>query len=112
MFKPGSKPRLWNLKKPMQKAFQERTRDPFYHTARWKRESRVFLRENPLCRRCEKKGFIIPSEITDHIIPKNLCMDPWDKKNWQPLCRKCNNEKSAEDKKLIQKQRDGIQKAP
>lgn len=73
----------------------------FYHTARWTRASRLFRQENPLCVLCEQEGIIYPSEVTDHIIPIALCADPWDKNNWQPLCRKHNNAKAAKDKQLI-----------
>lgn len=74
-----------------------------YHTARWTRESRAFRQANPICRRCESKGIIKATEVTDHIIPPEVYGDFWDKKNWQPLCRTCNISKGNEDKKLIQK---------
>jgi len=60
---------------------------------------------NPLCRKCQEKGFIVPSEVTDHKVPLEICKDPWDKKNWDPLCKKCNNTKAAEDRILIQQYR-------
>jgi hypothetical protein len=43
--------------------------------------------------------------VVDHRIPKEICEDPWDKKNWDALCKKCNDLKSAEDKKIIQEYR-------
>jgi 5-methylcytosine-specific restriction endonuclease McrA len=60
---------------------------------------------NPLCRECEKEGIVAPGEITDHIIPKNICSDPWDTGNWQNLCKKHHVRKAARDKQLIRKQR-------
>jgi 5-methylcytosine-specific restriction enzyme A len=106
MYKPKSKHRPWDRirNSESQKApIVKRKRDEFYHTARWKKESRAFLMQNPLCRQCERDGFIVPSQITDHIIPKNACRDPWDKNNWQPLCKKHNLAKGAQDKKRFKK---------
>ena len=48
------------------------------------------------------------SEVTDHIIPKEICGDPWDQANWQPLCKKCHQDKAPKDKKLIAQYRKGI----
>jgi len=41
--------------------------------------------------------------VVDHIIPKDICQDPWDHSNWQGLCRKCHAIKSAIDKKYFKK---------
>ena len=41
--------------------------------------------------------------ITDHVIPKDVCQDPWDQKNWQDLCKKDHAIKSARDKKHFKK---------
>ncbi|MEI7524566.1 MAG: HNH endonuclease signature motif containing protein [Mariniphaga sp.] len=75
-----------------------RERDSFYHTNAWRKSSERFLEDNPLCIACEKSGLLIPSKVTDHIIPKDICPDPWDKINWQPLCRQCHSKKSGKDK--------------
>ena len=87
-----------------------RNRVDFYHTSRWARESSAFRRANPLCLRCKENGLIVPSEVTDHRIPLEICPDPWDKANWDPLCKKCNNQKAAADKKLIQKHKNNHEK--
>ena len=75
-----------------------RERDPFYHTNAWRKASERFLTDNPLCSECNKSGLLIKANITDHIIPKDVCKDPWEQDNWQPLCRKCHSTKSAKDK--------------
>jgi 5-methylcytosine-specific restriction endonuclease McrA len=103
MDKPKSKIRPWALKKPDGPPIARRTRDEFYHTSRWKRESKDFLQQNPLCIQCGKEGYLIPATITDHIIPKNTCKDPWDRSNWQPLCKRHNLTKGAQDKKYFKK---------
>jgi len=81
---------------------RERSADE-YHTARWTRESRAFRAENPLCRKCASVGIVTSCDVTDHIVPPEVHGDFWDKKNWQPLCRRCNIAKGNEDKKLIQR---------
>ena len=75
-----------------------RVRDPFYHTNAWRKASERFLSDNPLCVECKKKDLLTPAKITDHIIPKDLCLYPWEDSNWQPLCRECHSKKSAKDK--------------
>ena len=72
---------------------RERSADE-YHTARWTRESKAFRIAHPLCRRCESKGIIRATEVTDHIRPPKVYGDFWDKKNWQPLCKNCHDRKT------------------
>lgn len=78
-------------------------RDPRYNCARWHKESAAYRTAHPLCAECARQGKITPTEVVDHIKPAPLCSDAefWDKKNWQPLCQKCNHAKGQRDKKLI-----------
>jgi 5-methylcytosine-specific restriction protein A len=75
-----------------------RVRDPFYHTNAWRKASERFLSDNPLCVECKKIDLLVQAKVTDHIIPKDLCKNPMDESNWQPLCRECHSKKSAKDK--------------
>ncbi|QDV24403.1 HNH endonuclease signature motif containing protein [Aureliella helgolandensis] len=63
---------------------------------RWRVARRRFLSDNPACRQCEKRGRIIAATIIDHIIPhrgdKALF---WRQSNWQPLCKRCHDQKTA-----------------
>ena len=64
--------------------------------AEWRKASRQFLRENPLCAECRKAGRLLASEATDHIIPHKGDMALfWDRSNWQALCRQCHSRKTA-----------------
>ena len=101
MFKPKSIPRPWDPRPPGMRPMQERHSVAFYHTARWTRESRAFRRANPLCKECEKEDIVEAAEVVDHIVPAEICGDPWDRSNWQGLCRTHNNKKAARDKILI-----------
>ncbi len=75
-----------------------------YHTARWQRMRRVFLNQpdHIYCVRCKAQGRLTLAKVVDHIVPAEICGDFWDTSNWQPLCRRCNDVKAAEDRALIQ----------
>jgi hypothetical protein len=105
MDKPKAKARPWNVKPTIQPVMATRVRIDFYHTARWKKESRLFRAEHPLCTKCEEEGIIFPSQLTDHKVPLEICEDPWDWKNWDGLCFRHNNIKAAADKVLIKQYR-------
>ncbi|HOG56607.1 MAG TPA: HNH endonuclease signature motif containing protein [Bacteroidales bacterium] len=99
MEKPKAKKRPWQQEATT--TFARRKSAPFYHSHRWTIESRLFRKENPLCKICYEKGIIRRGQVTDHIIPRIICTDPWDKSNWQTLCRQCDKEKLVDDRKLI-----------
>ena len=86
------------------------TSRPEYHTARWQRMRKIFLSQpqNLFCVRCKAQGRTTLAKVVDHIIPAEICGDFWNTNNWQPLCRRCNDVKAAEDKALIQKHRQAI----
>lgn len=57
------------------------------YDARWRRESKLFLNEHPLCAECLKGGNEVPAVLVDHTEPHKG--DPkifWDKSKWQGLC--------------------------
>ncbi len=69
-----------------------------YNNARWKQASKAFRKMNPLCAECEKHGAINPSEVVDHIIPHKGNEDLfWNADNWQALCKRCHDVKSARE---------------
>lgn len=66
------------------------------YTYQWRRTSKAFLKEHPLCVHCEKEGRLTPATEVDHIIPHNGDMKLfWDRSNWQALCKKCHSVKTA-----------------
>ena len=66
------------------------------YTYQWRKASKTFLKDNPLCVHCEREGRLTPSMEVDHIIPHNGNMNLfWDKRNWQALCKKCHSTKTA-----------------
>ncbi|MBZ5497652.1 MAG: HNH endonuclease [Acidobacteriia bacterium] len=60
----------------------------------WRKASRRFLEENPLCVHCRQAGRIRTSEVTDHIVPHKGDMALfWNRSNWQALCWRCHSRK-------------------
>lgn len=66
------------------------------YDARWQRERLRFLRENPLCVSCRRQGRLTAATVVDHIVPHRGDEDRfWDRSNWQALCARCHNKKTA-----------------
>jgi len=64
--------------------------------ARWRAASKRYLGVHPLCAECERAGRLTAATGVDHIVPHKG--DPplsWNESNWQALCRRCHNRKTA-----------------
>jgi 5-methylcytosine-specific restriction protein A len=59
-------------------------------------ESLEYLSKHNYCVDCIKKGLSVKAEVVDHIKPHkgNLTLF-WDKSNWQALCKKHHDIKTA-----------------
>ena len=70
--------------------------------SRWQKASRLFLQEHPFCAECVKDSppRYVKATVVDHIVPHRGDQHLfWDKRNWQPLCKKCHDRKTwTEDK--------------
>lgn len=65
---------------------------------KWQQARRVFLLEHPLCRACERDGRIEAATVVDHIVPHRMDLSLfWDRKNWQPLCKRHHDEKTVRE---------------
>lgn len=63
---------------------------------RWQRSATAFLEAHPLCATHEKRGELVPAEVVDHIVPHRGDMALfWRRSNWQPLCKRCHDIKTA-----------------
>ncbi len=63
---------------------------------KWRKVRLSYLRDNPLCIYCRNKGLYTPATVIDHIKPhKGNQTLFWDRNNWQPLCKKCHDTKTA-----------------
>lgn len=64
--------------------------------SRWQKTRALFLQANPLCVQCEGYGVLAPADVVDHVTPhRGDDALFWDEENWQPLCAKCHNRKTA-----------------
>lgn len=66
------------------------------YDSRWRRERVRFLKRNPLCIYCEGEGRYEAATVVDHIEPHKGSYDKfWDRANWQPLCKRHHDIKTA-----------------
>lgn len=68
------------------------------YDSKWRKARLAYLQSHPLCVECEKEGRVEPATVVDHIKPhrgdKKLF---WDKNNWQPLCERHHDIKTARE---------------
>ena len=66
------------------------------YDARWRAARKRYLTIHPLCAECERVGRLTAATVVDHIVPHKG--DPnlfWNEPNWQALCKRCHNQKTA-----------------
>ena len=56
----------------------------------WRRASKEYLWRNPLCVECGN-----PAEVVDHKTAVEAGGEMWDESNWQSLCKRCHDKKTA-----------------
>ena len=67
-----------------------------YNTRAWLDGRAAYLALHPLCVECQKQGVLSAATIVDHIMPHRG--DPalfYDQSNWQPLCKRHHDAKTA-----------------
>ena len=73
-----------------------------YKTKRWGEARKRYLQRNPLCVECLKIGRVVSATVVDHITDHkgdyNLF---WDESNFQSLCVKCHNSKTAKENNKV-----------
>jgi len=63
---------------------------------RWQKARETFLKRDPLCAECRRNGRVTLARIVDHVIPHRNDQELfWDTSNWQPLCKRCHDVKTA-----------------
>lgn len=92
----NSKPAKWIAKRP---DHERRTTDNyrFYNSRAWRRESRRFRIEFPLCAECLIEGLTMPGDCVDHIDPIESGGSKWDWDNFQTLCNRHHAIKSGRE---------------
>jgi 5-methylcytosine-specific restriction protein A len=67
------------------------------YNGRWQKARAAYLRMHPLCAECERSGKVEPANVVDHIKPhRGDMMLFWDMSNWQSLCKRCHDVKTAQ----------------
>ena len=61
----------------------------------WSRIRKRYVKENPFCEECFKKGLLIPVDEVHHIIPLSAG-GTHDSNNLMSLCRSCHTKKHME----------------
>ncbi len=71
--------------------------NPFYGTNAWRKLSKNFRINNPLCKMCDDRGISRLGKYVDHIIPIDIDYDlRLDVDNLQHLCSKCHAHKTVQ----------------
>lgn len=64
--------------------------------SRWQKYRLRYLKEHPLCVRCQAEGRVVAATVVDHVIPhRGDQVLFWSKNNWQALCKTCHDRKTA-----------------
>ena len=64
--------------------------------SRWQKARAGFLLAHPLCAAHGERGETVAANVVDHIIPHRGDMRLfWDSGNWQALCKRCHDIKTA-----------------
>ena len=66
--------------------------------SRWQKARAGFLLAHPLCAGHTDRGEIVAANVVDHIIPHRGDMKLfWNRDNWQALCKRCHDTKTANE---------------
>ena len=63
---------------------------------KWRKARLTYLRREPLCVQCKADGKVVAASVVDHIVPhRGDSKLFWNTDNWQALCQRCHNRKTA-----------------
>ena len=98
------RPKYTPLGPPRTGKAKHRKKQPYDET--WRRISRAFLAENPVCAACKSEGRMTPAQIVDHILPRKYFPElAYERTNLQSLCQQrphsCHQRKTALEQRGI-----------
>ena len=97
---PGRCPRHQRVKSSQDAQAEGRRKNAYQrgYDRRWAQARLLFLLSSPLCLCCQKESRITAATVVDHIKPHKGDQSLfWDRTNWQPLCVRCHNHKTARE---------------
>jgi 5-methylcytosine-specific restriction protein A len=69
------------------------------YNRRWQRARKHYLQRHPLCVTCQTVDETVAATVVDHIIPHRGDQELfWNQGNWQSLCKRCHDKKTAREK--------------
>lgn len=95
---PERRKRPWRKAASIKPQSGRKADNRFYNSTAWRKLSKAFREEHPLCEECLKKGKYVPSEVADHIVRVEDGGEPLDRNNLQALCHRCHNRKSGKER--------------
>ena len=90
---PKARKRSWI--KTMPKHTRQHDNSSFYHSKAWRMTRKFYIKDNPLCEMCKRKGETTAAQMVDHIKPISTGGMLLDTSNLQSLCNKCHAKKSS-----------------
>ena len=90
---PKARKRNWIKSMPKQTRQHDNT--TFYHSKAWRMTRKFYIKDNPLCEMCKRKGETTAAQMVDHIKPISTGGMLLDTSNLQSLCNKCHAKKSS-----------------
>jgi 5-methylcytosine-specific restriction protein A len=68
------------------------------YDSKWNKARSSFLKNNPVCAECARSGLRVAATTVDHVVPHRGSHELfWDMSNWEPLCSRCHNSKTARE---------------
>ena len=92
---PKGKNRPWIPKK--RKVYGQSNNAEFYQSKQWRALRNWYIKQNPLCEVCKRKGKTKGGDCIDHIKPISLGGSKVSESNLQTLCNSCHAKKSAQE---------------
>jgi 5-methylcytosine-specific restriction endonuclease McrA len=90
---PKARKRSWI--KTMPKQTRQHDNSAFYHSKAWRMTRKFYIKDNPLCEMCKRKGQTTAAQMVDHIKQISLGGSMLHHSNLQSLCNSCHAKKSS-----------------
>lgn len=76
---------------------RDKDSEAFYNSSPWRKLSKEYRINHPLCELCLSIGIYTPAQMVDHIVPIRQGGARLDESNLQSLCYRCHEAKSKKE---------------